>query len=280
MNNLPAVIEEATAAIRERHAVRPRVGIILGTGMGPLAGKVQAACELPYAELPGFSRATAPGHVGKLVCGELAGAAVCVMQGRPHLYEGHAAEEVALPVRVMRALGAEVLIVTCASGGLNPKYRTGDIVVLEDHVNLAFRNPLIGPDDKRLGPRWPDMCQPYDERLAQRAMELARQCAWRAHRGTYAAMAGPNYETRAEYRMLRRIGADCVGMSTVPEVIVAAQIGLRVLGLSVVTNTFCERGIEENPHHTTADEVLHDATLAAHAVECIIRGVLESSNEG
>lgn len=229
-------IEDAVAAIRNRWARSPRAGIILGTGLGNLAQFIDQEAVLDYESIPHFPRSTALGHKGQLVCGTLAGVSVVTMEGRFHAYEGYPAAQITLPVRVMKAMGIELLVISNASGGLNPIYSAGDVVVIEDHINLMGACPLIGINDDRLGPRFPDMSSPYDPALVDRALEVARREDFVAHRGVYVALSGPNYETRAEYRFLRLIGGDVVGMSSVPEAIVAAHAGLRILALSTVTN--------------------------------------------
>jgi purine-nucleoside phosphorylase len=229
-------IETAAAAIREIWPRRPHAGIILGTGLGNLVDEIDVEVAVDYEEIPHFVNSTAVSHRGRLVCGLLRKVPVMVMEGRLHMYEGYSLRQITLPVRVMKAAGAELLVVSNASGGMNPHYRCGDIIVIEDHINLMGDNPLIGVNDDRLGPRFPDMSQPYDQKLIERALEVARRENIVAHKGIFVAVAGPNLETRAEYRFLRTVGADIVGMSTVPEVIVAIHAGLRVLGLSIVTD--------------------------------------------
>jgi purine-nucleoside phosphorylase len=229
-------IETAAAAIREIWPRRPHAGIILGTGLGNLVDEIDVEAAVDYEEIPHFVNSTAVSHRGRLVCGLLRKVPVMVMEGRLHMYEGYSLRQITLPVRVMKAAGAELLVVSNASGGMNPHYRCGDIIVIEDHINLMGDNPLIGVNDDRLGPRFPDMSQPYDQKLIERALEVARRENIVAHKGIFVAVAGPNLETRAEYRFLRTVGADIVGMSTVPEVIVAIHAGLRVLGLSIVTD--------------------------------------------
>ncbi len=236
MLKLRPMIDESVAAIRQKWDGVPRVGIILGTGLSSLASHLETAVRLDYSEIPHFPQSTALSHKGQLCCGTLAGRSVVIMDGRTHFYEGYATAEITFPIRVMRELGISTLIVSNASGGVNPIYAAGDIVVIDDHINLMAANPLGGVNDDELGPRFPDMCRPYDPALIDRVLEIARQNAFVAHRGVLAAMSGPNYESRAEYRFLRGIGADIVGMSTAPEVIVAAHAGLRVLAMSVVTN--------------------------------------------
>ncbi len=229
-------IETAAAAIREIWPRRPHAGIILGTGLGNLVDEIDVEVAVDYEQIPHFVNSTAVSHRGRLVCGLLRKVPVMVMEGRLHMYEGYSLRQITLPVRVMKAAGAELLVVSNASGGMNPHYRCGDIIVIEDHINLMGDNPLIGVNDDRLGPRFPDMSQPYDQQLIERALEIARRENIVAHKGIFVAVAGPNLETRAEYRFLRTVGADIVGMSTVPEVIVAVHAGLRVLGLSIVTD--------------------------------------------
>jgi purine-nucleoside phosphorylase len=236
MLDLYEQIETAAAALRKHWNRRPHAGIILGTGLGNLVEHVSVEAAVDYDQIPHFVNSTAISHRGRLVCGMLQGVPVMVMEGRFHMYEGYSLTQITFPVRVMKAAGAELLVVSNASGGMNPYYRCGDLVVIEDHINLMGSNPLIGPNDDRLGPRFPDMCQPYDLALVDRVLEIARRENIVAHKGVFVAVAGPNLETRAEYRFLRAIGADVVGMSTVPEVIVAVHAGLRVLGLSIVTD--------------------------------------------
>lgn len=257
----------AVATIREIWPGRPLAGVVLGTGMGPLADEIDAEVVIDYRDIPHFGRSTALAHQGCLVCGHLANVPVMAMQGRLHLYEGYSVHQVTLPVRVMRALGAQRLILTNASGGLNPLYRSGDIVVVDDHINLMFRIPLAGQHHEAPIAATP---HPYCPRLIGEALAIARRENFTAHRGVYVAMTGPNYETRAEYRWLRALGGDCVGMSTVPEVLAAVAVGMRVLALSIVTNVARPDAREV----VDAEEVLHDATLAQADVRRIVHGVL------
>lgn len=236
MLDLYEKIEAAVAAIRQQWDKQPRAGIILGTGLGDLVEQITVEATIDYENIPHFLSSTAIGHRGRLVCGMLEGVPVMAMEGRFHMYEGYSLKDITLPVRVMKACGAEFLIVSNASGGMNPYFRAGDIMVIEDHINLMGDNPLIGVNDDRLGPRFPDMCEPYDLKLVDQVMEIARKQNIVAHKGVFVAVAGPNLETRAEYRFLRTIGADAVGMSTVPEVIVAIHSGMRVVGLSIITD--------------------------------------------
>ncbi|MGY8771130.1 MAG: purine-nucleoside phosphorylase [Pirellulales bacterium] len=270
MYRLKTEIEQLAAAVRRRWNRCPRAGIILGTGLGNLTDGVDVDTVIDYADLPHFPRATALGHTGRLVCGQLAGVDVVVMEGRFHFYEGHSLENVTLPVRMIRELGAEFLFVSNASGGMNPNYHSGDIMLMDDHLNFMGSNPLCGHTDPALGPRFPDMCQPYDRELLELAESIARRENIRCHRGVYAAMTGPNYETRAEYRFLRKIGADVVGMSTVPEAIVAAQCGLRVLALSTVTN-IC---LPDDLGRVGKMDVIHAAERAEPQLRQLVREVL------
>lgn len=229
-------IQEAVGAVRERSGMEPSVGIILGTGLGKLAEAVDVDRTIPYEEMPHFPLSTVESHDGRLLLGSLAGREVVAMQGRFHLYEGYTAVQAAFPVRVMNALGAEVLLVSNAAGGMSPYHTPGELLLIEDHINLQGDNPLIGPNDERLGPRFPDMSAPYSPRLNALARELALEERIPLHRGVYVAVVGPNLETRAEYRFLRGIGADVVGMSTVPEVIAAVHMGMEVMAISVITD--------------------------------------------
>ncbi len=234
--NLYDMVQQATAEIRKRCGIKPVAGIVLGTGLGGLAAKIEVECEIPYAEIPHFVSSTVETHQGKLLLGNLSGKPVVAMQGRFHFYEGYGMDQITFPVRVMKALGADTLLVSNACGGMNHQFGKGDLMIIEDHINLLGANPLIGPNDERLGPRFPDMSQPYCSRLIELTERLALANGIQARKGVYVAVTGPNLETRAEYRFLRGIGADVVGMSTVPEVIVAVHSGMEVLGLSIITD--------------------------------------------
>lgn len=229
--------QEAAGAIRARAGgVAPSAAIILGSGLGALADGIAANAAIPYDEIPHFSRATVEGHAGRLVIGDLENRRVAALQGRVHFYEGYAMAQVVFPVRVMHALGARTLIVTNAAGGLNPHFRAGDLMLIADHINFMGTNPLIGPNEDALGPRFPDMSAPYDPALIEIARTAAAEEGIELHTGTYIGVSGPSYETPAELRMMRRWGADAVGMSTVHEVIAARHCGMRVLGLSAITD--------------------------------------------
>jgi purine-nucleoside phosphorylase len=229
-------IRSAVDAVGEITTLRPTVGIILGTGLGQLAEGIEIEATLPYERIPGFPLSTVESHAGRLLLGRLGRRPVVALQGRFHRYEGYTLNAVTFPVRVMHGLGAETLIVSNACGGMHPLWAPGDLVLLSDHINLLGDNPLIGSNDERLGPRFPDMSAPYDPELRALARSVARDLGIVLREGVYVAVPGPNLETRAEYRMLRGLGADVVGMSTVPEVIVAAHAGMRTIGLSIITD--------------------------------------------
>ncbi|MGC1273289.1 MAG: purine-nucleoside phosphorylase [Planctomycetaceae bacterium] len=236
MDGLARQVAEAVKAVRRVSPITPDVGLILGTGLGGVAESVTNRVEIPYGDIPHFPRSTAPGHSGRFIAGKFGGVPVVAMEGRFHYYEGYSLREVTFPVRVMKALGAGTLIVTNAAGGLNPQHELADVMLIEDHINLMPDNPLRGVNDDELGPRFPDMSEPYDRRLLQLAQHAAREMGIPFQKGVFVAVPGPNLETRAEYRMLRGMGADAVGMSTVPEVIVARHAGLQVLAFSVITD--------------------------------------------
>ncbi len=264
-------VEAAVAAIRRQSAARPRVGIVLGTGLGDFARHIGVSTSLPYEEIPHFPRATALAHHGVWLCGTLGGVDVVALDGRCHGYEGYSPQQVTFPLRVMHALGIEWLILSNACGGLNPHFRAGDVMAIEDQVNLTFGNPLVGPHDPRSGVAYPDMSRPYDAALLESAAAIARRQGFELRRGTYIGVLGPNYETRAEYRMFRRLGGDAVGMSTVWEAIVAAQLGLRVLCLSVVTNVCFPDQLQP----TGGQQVANIAASAEPKVRAIIEKIVE-----
>jgi len=267
-----ADVNEAVAVVRSRWAGQPTVGLVLGTGLGALASEIEAEAVIPYAELPHFPHSTVESHKGQLVCGRLSGHPVVAMEGRFHLYEGYTPAQVTFPIRVLKELGCSVLIVSNAAGGMNPLFTKGDLVVIDDHINLMGVNPLIGPNDDRLGPRFPDMIAPYDRALQDLALRAALEANIIAHRGVYVGVVGPNLETRAEYRFLRAIGADVVGMSTVPEVIVAVHAGLRVLGFSIVTDLCLPDALEP----ARIEDILAVARETEGKLRTIVRRVLES----
>jgi purine-nucleoside phosphorylase len=263
-------VQKSARAVRDRWSGRASIGIVLGTGLGELAREIEAEATIPYDAIPGFPRSTVESHRGNLVCGRLAGQSLVAMEGRFHLYEGYSAAQVTFPIRVLKELGCQVLIISNACGGMNPLHGKGDLVVLDDHINLLGANPLIGPNDDRLGPRFPDLIEPYDRRLQELAMTTALELGITVHRGVYVAVTGPNLETRAEYRFLRALGADLVGMSTVPEVLVAVHAGLRVLGFSIITD-LC---LPDALHPVTLDEILAVAREAEGKLRRIVTRLL------
>ncbi len=266
-------IEQAVTFIRQAWDHQPQVGIILGTGLGSLAEKIDIQAAIEYESIPNFPRSTALSHRGRLVCGLLEGKSVMAMEGRFHMYEGYSLQQVTLPVRVMKAMGADILMVSNACGGLNHYYRRGDIMLIDDHINLLGDNPLIGINDDRLGPRFPDMSQPYDAVLIEEAMRVARAQQLHVHKGVFVAVSGPNLETRAEYRFLRTIGADVVGMSTVPEVIVAVHSGMRSIGFSIVTDLCFPDSLEP----ADVNEIIKTANEAEPKLTRLVTGVLSST---
>lgn len=271
MPELYEQIQQAKAAIQARWKGRPRVGIILGTGLGGLVEEIEVEAALSYGDIPHFAVSTSPTHAGRFVCGRLAGQTVVAMEGRFHYYEGYSLEQITLPVRVMKALGCEILIVSNASGGMNPHFAKGDLMVIEDHINLMGANPLIGANDDRLGPRFPDMCYPYDRDLIALARRIALEERIVLHPGVFVAVAGPNLETRAEYRFLRGGGADAVGMSTVPEIIVGVHSGLRNLGISVITDLCFPDALEP----ANLADIIATANVAEKKLRVLVRRIVQ-----
>jgi purine-nucleoside phosphorylase len=259
MDDLFDRIETAARFIKSRSTLLPATGIILGTGLGALTDAMDIDCTIPYAQIPSFPASTVKGHCGELILGTLGGRPVVAMAGRFHYYEGYSMKEVTFPVRVMKALGAGVLMVSNAAGGMNSSFRVGDMMILRDHINLMPEHPLRGANDERLGVRFPDMSEPYCPEMIGRAMEVAGAAGMRVHTGVYAGVPGPTFETRAEYEYLRRMGADAVGMSTVPEVIVAVHAGMKVFALSVITDL----GVPGELVRITHEEVLEAAARTA-----------------
>ena len=268
---LRARIDAAACAITQRWPHTPDAALILGTGLGALANEIAVEADIPYGEIPGFPLSTVESHAGRLLAGRLGGKRVLAMQGRFHRYEGYSLQDVTFPVRVLRALGAPRLIVSNACGGMHPLWAPGDLMLISDHINLLGDSPLIGPNDDALGPRFPDMSACYDEalRAEARAVAMARGIVLRE--GVYIAVPGPSLETRAEYRMLRAMGADVVGMSTVPEVIVAVHGGMRVLGISLITDQCLPDALEP----ATLDKILATAARSEPNLTALVQGVLE-----
>ena len=263
-------IEEAAAFIRAKWSHAPAAGIVLGTGLGKFAEDIAADVVIPYEQIPHFPHSTAPSHKGQLVCGTLGGKKVIAMEGRFHFYEGYTLQQVTFPVRVMKALGAGAIVVSNACGGMNPQWERGDIMLIEDHINLLGDNPLIGPNDDRLGERFPDMCNCYDRELLKLGRKIALEENIVCHQGVFVAVSGPNLETRAEYRFLRAIGADVVGMSTVPEVIVAVHAKMRVLGVSVITDVCLPDALQP----VSLPEIIATANEAEKKLRVLVRRVI------
>ncbi len=271
MQQLLAQLEESVDAVRSRWTDRPVVGLVLGSGMGGLVEALDVEADFAAEQIPHYPQSTALGHRGRFLCGRLAGASVVLMDGRLHGYEGHDLAKVVYPVRLMARLGITTLILSNASGGVNPQLSGGDVVVIDDHINLLWDNPLTGPNDEQLGPRFPDMCAPYDIELADIAESAIVKCGGSTLRGVYLAQQGPCYETRAEYLAARQMGADVLGMSTVPEVIVGVHEGVRVVALSVVSNVF-----SENPDETTTGEaVIATVSESVPLIHAAVTAVIE-----
>ncbi len=263
-------IQAACGFIRSQWDHQPHAGVILGTGLGSLVERIDVEAAIDYGDIPHFPTSTAVSHAGRLVCGRLEGLPVMAMEGRFHMYEGYPLKQITLPVRVFKAMGAELMVVSSAVGGMNPLHSTGDIIVVDDHINLMGDNPLIGINDDRLGPRFPDMSAPYDQELGRVALEIARRSNIVAHRGVHSVVSGPNLETRAEYRFLRTIGADTVGMSMAPEVIVAVHAGLRSIGFSVITDMCLPDALKP----AIVEEIIAVANEAEPKLTTLVCGVL------
>jgi len=261
---------ESVEAIRRRTDFEPEIAVVLGSGLGPLADEVEAEAVIPYREIPHFPVSTAPGHEGKLIFGTLAGRRVLVYKGRVHYYEGYAMEEIVRPVRVGFLLGAKTFVLTSAAGGLNPNFEAGDLMLHSDYINFMGDTPLRGPNDERLGPRFPVMFDAYDPELRKKAKEVALAEGVCLREGVYVAVSGPNFASRAELRMLRGFGADAIGMSTVPEVIALRHLGARVLALSTIT----DMAIPDRDHHATEEEVLKVAERTGPVFRRYVKGLL------
>lgn len=268
-------VEAAAEWLRTRGVEAPRVALVLGSGLGELAEQFEGAQAFDYETIPHFPRSTVEGHAGRLVYGRFGGHAALAMQGRFHFYEGWSLQQVTFPIRVFAALGCHTLIVTNSSGGININYSPGDLMIISDHINMTGANPLVGPNLDTLGPRFPDMTEPYERSLRKLAMRVADAQSLPIRVGVYAGVLGPSYETPAEIRMLRTLGGDAVGMSTVPEVIVANHAGMRVLGISCITNL--ASGLSE--HKLTHDEVKETAAMARKRFGALITGIVEALDE-
>lgn len=264
------MVSEAAAYIQSKISIKPRIAVILGSGLGELADQVEDAVAIPYGEIPNFPLSTAPGHAGRLVIGKLSGQPVMLMQGRFHTYEGYSHQLCTLPVRVFRALGVETMIVTCATGGLNRNFKAGDLMLITDHINLMGSNPLIGPNDPDVGPRFPIMFDAYKPELREKAHQIAMREGIRLQEGVYAGITGPAFFTPAELRHLMLLGADSIGMSTVPEVITAVHCGLKVLGIGTIT----DMAIPDAGHHATEQEVLEVAKAAGEMFRHLLKSII------
>ncbi len=271
MEDLLRSLKETTAYLKSRAKSSPRIGIVLGTGLGRLAREITPEISFPYEEIPNFVRSTVEGHAGRLLFGTLGGKTVVAMQGRFHFYEGYSMQEITFPIRVMKALGCRTLLLSNAAGGLNPFFRKGDLMIIVDHINLLGDNPLRGPNIDKLGSRWPDMCDAYDPRLIELTQKTAVAEKVSIKKGVYVAVAGPNLETRAEYRFLRICGADAVGMSTVPEVIAARHMGMRVLALSIITDL----GLPDALAPVDIKEIIRIADKSEPILTRIVKRVVE-----
>lgn len=264
-------IQRTTQYIKSRIGdFEPEIGIILGTGLGGLVNEVEVEKQLMYSNIPDFPISTLEFHSGKLIFGTLAGKKVVAMQGRLHYYEGYSMQQITFPVRVLKMLGIKTLIVSNASGALNPEFRKGDLMIIEDHINLQPHNPLIGRNEAELGPRFPDMSEPYKKELIGKALNIAKENNITAHKGVYVAVTGPNLETRAEYRFLRIIGGDAVGMSTVPEVIVANHMGLPVFAISVLT----DEGFPDTLMPVSVEDILAIAHEAEPKMTLVLKNLI------
>ncbi len=271
MTELRESIDKAVKAILEKNDIKPDLAIILGTGLGGLVKEIEIETEIPYEEIPGFPLSTVEFHAGKLIIGTLSGKKVVAMQGRFHMYEGYDMQQITFPVRVLKYLGAETLIISNACGGINPGFNKGDLMAIMDHINLLGDNPLIGANDNSIGPRFPDMSQPYCKEMIRLALDIAKDENISLQTGVYASMTGPSLETAAEYNMLRVIGADAIGMSTVPEVIVGVHMGMKILAFSVVTD-IC---VPETLEPVNIDEIIKIANEAEPKLTLLIKKVVE-----
>jgi purine-nucleoside phosphorylase len=265
-------VQETAAFIKAKIKVTPEVGIILGTGLGGLIHEIEDQVAIPYKEIPHFPVSTVEGHVGQLIFGKLGGRNIVAMQGRFHYYEGYSMQEVTFPIRVMKLLGIELLVLSNASGGLNPDFKIGDLMIITDHINLMPSNPLIGANDDELGPRFPDMSEAYDKQIISKAVKIVRKHNINYRTGVYAGVSGPTFETPAEYNYIRVIGADAVGMSTVPEVIVARHMGLPCFAVSVISDLGVAGKIVEITHK----EVIDAASIAEPRMTLLISELLKS----
>lgn len=271
---LSQALDEAVVHIRKHSERTPEFALVLGTGLGAVAEKITIEAEIPYGEIPGFPVTTTEHHVGKLIIGTYEGKSIVAMQGRLHLYEGYTAQQVVFPIRVMRALGAHTLILTNIAGGINPDYKAGDIMLIEDHLNLLSDSPLIGPNDPKVGDRWPDLFECYSQKLLRQLEAIAARHDIAVKKGTYAALKGPALETRAEYKMLYRIGADAIGMSTIPENLAAIHMGMHVVGISIITDNCYYETVQP----VNIPEIIRNANAAEPKVSLLISELIKETS--
>ncbi|NCC74664.1 MAG: purine-nucleoside phosphorylase [Sphingobacteriia bacterium] len=265
-------IEKTKKFIENLTSIRPEIGIVLGTGLGNFTSQIEIVHTIPYQMIPNFPVSTVQGHQGQLIFGKVKNKNVVALKGRFHYYEGYSMQQVTFPIRVIAAMGIKYLFLSNASGGTNPDFHVGDMMIVEDHINLTGQNPLVGPNDDRIGPRFPDMSEVYDKRLIALATEIAAKMDIHIRKGVYAAVTGPNYETPAEYRYIRKIGADAVGMSTVPEAIVARHMSLPCFAISVISDL----GVEGKIERITHEGVIDAASLVEPHMTKLILGMLEN----
>lgn len=274
MDTLTENIAEALDFINKRFESKPEIGIVLGTGLGGLVSEIEIEVEIPYNFIPHFPISTVESHFGKLIFGKLGGKNVVAMQGRFHLYEGYSMKQITFPIRVMKMLGIKALLISNAAGGLNPDYQKGDLMILDDHINLLGDNPLIGTNNPEFGPRFPDMSEPYSQELIANAVKLAEGIEIGVHKGVYVAVSGPSLETRAEYRFLSIIGADAVGMSTIPEVIVAKHMGIKTFAISIITD-LCD---PDNLEEVSVEEIIAVAEKSEPHMTKLMSGIIRNIN--
>ena len=267
---MKARLQEAIAYIRTRYTVEPTAGIVLGSGLGNFTANMEIEAEIPYGDIPNFPVSTVEGHQGRMILGKLEGKPVVVMAGRFHFYEGYSVEEVVFPIRVLKLMGIQTLFISNAAGGVHPDFEVGDLMVINDHISFFTPNPLVGPNDPEMGPRFPDMSEPYNKELIAKAKEIGAKLNIRLHEGVYTGVTGPTFETRAEYRLIQLVGGHAVGMSTVQEVTAAVHMGLKVFAISVITDL----GIREEDNVITHEEVLAAAKAAEPKLTALFRGLI------